>query len=78
MRRRADELHAGLRVAQAGNEFGDLVAGQLAAFSGLGALGDLDFELFGVGQVFGGNAEAGAGHLFDFVVEQRRCAGRCA
>ena len=74
VRRRRDELHAGLRVAQARNEFRDLVAGKLAAFAGLGALGDLDFELFGVNQVFRGNAEARAGDLLDLVVQQRRRA----
>ena len=37
VRRRRDELHAGLGVAQASDELGDLVAGELAAFAGLGA-----------------------------------------
>ena len=71
VRRRRDELHAGLRVTQARDQFGDLVAGKLAAFAGLGALGDLDFQLFSVNQVFGGDAEARAGHLLDLVVQQR-------
>ena len=69
-----DELHAGLRVAQARDELSDFVAGQLAAFAGLGALRDLDFQFFGVGEVFSGNAEARAGHLLDLVIEQRRRA----
>ncbi len=36
------------RVAQAGDVVVDLVAGQLAALAGLGALGDLDLDLVGV------------------------------
>ena len=72
VRRRADELHAGLRVAQARDQLRDFVAGKLAAFAGLRALGDLDLELFGVHQVFGGDAEAAGGHLLDLVVEQVR------
>ncbi|MNI29076.1 hypothetical protein D3C73_828810 [compost metagenome] len=39
--------------------------GQLAAFAGLGALGNLDLQHFGVDQVFGGDAEAARGHLLD-------------
>ena len=66
-------MHARLRVTQAGDEFRDLVAGKLAAFAGLGALGDFDFEFFSVGQILGRNAEARAGHLLDLVVEQRGC-----
>ncbi len=72
VRRRRDELHAGLRVAQASDEFGDLVAGELSTFAGLGALGDFDFEFFGVREVLCRNAEARAGNLLDLVVEQRR------
>ena len=74
VRRRGDELHAGLRMAQASDEFGDFVAGELSAFAGLGTLGDFDFEFFGVSEIFGCNAEACAGHLLDLVVEQRRRA----
>ena len=48
VRGRRYELHAGLRMAQACNQFRDLVAGKLATFAGLGALGDLDFEFLGV------------------------------
>ena len=74
VRRRGDELHARLRVTQAGDEFRDLVAGKLSAFAGLGALRDFDFEFFGVSEVLGGDAEACAGNLLDLVVEQRRRA----
>ena len=71
VRRRADEQDAGLRVAQTGDQAGDLVAGKLAALAGLGALRDFDLDLFGVGEVLGGDAEAAGGDLLDLVVEQR-------
>ena len=41
----------GRRVRSPRDVRGDLVAGQLAALARLGALGDLDLELLGVGQV---------------------------
>ena len=41
------------------------MAGQLAAFAGLGALCDLDLKHFGVDQIFGRHAEAAGGNLFD-------------
>lgn len=65
MRRRADQADAGLGVAQPGDQFVDLVAGQLAALAGLGALGDLDLQHLGIDQVFRGHAEAAGGHLLD-------------
>ena len=43
----------------------DLVAGQLAALAGLGALRHLDLDVVGVDQVFGGHAEAARGDLLD-------------
>ena len=43
----------------------DLVAGKLAALAGLGALGDLDLEVVGIDQIFGGDAEAARGDLLD-------------
>ena len=46
----------------------DLVAGQLAALAGLGALRHLDLQLVGVDQVLAGHAEAARGDLLD-----RRC-----
>ena len=78
MRRRTDERNARLRVTQARDEFADLVSGKLAAFAGLGALRDLDFQLFGVDQVLGGDAKASGGDLLDLIVEQRHNASsRC-
>ena len=47
-----------------------LVAGQLAAFAGLGALRHLDLQFVGVDQVVGGDAEAAAGHLLDGAAAQ--------
>ena len=43
----------------------DLVAGQLAALARLGALGDLDLEIVGIDQIFGGDAEPARGDLLD-------------
>ena len=68
MRRRRDELHAGLGVAQPRDEARDLEPGQLASFARLGALRDLDLELLGALQVARGDAEAGTGDLLDLVV----------
>jgi hypothetical protein len=42
-----------------------LVAGQLAALAGLGALRHLDLQLVGVHQVVRRHAEAARGHLLD-------------
>src|SRR5688572_15574819 len=43
----------------------DLVAGQLAALAGLGTLRDLDLDVIGVDQIFGGDAESARGDLLD-------------
>ena len=45
VRRRRNQRHAGRRVPQPGDLFGHLVAGQLPAFAGLGALGHLDLQI---------------------------------
>ena len=58
MRRRTDERDSRLRVAQPGDEFSNFVAGKLAAFARLRALRNLDLQLLGVRQIFGGHAEA--------------------
>ena len=65
VRRRADQADARRRVAHAGDVLVDLVAGQLAALPGLGALGHLDLDVVGVDQVLGGDAEPARGHLLD-------------
>ena len=51
VRRRADVALAGLAATEGGDVGGRLAAGQLAALAGLGALGDLDLELVGPGEV---------------------------
>ena len=58
MRRRTNERDSRLRVAQPGDEFGNLVAGELPALARLRALSNLDLQLLGVRQIFGGHAEA--------------------
>ena len=63
--RRRDQPDARRRVAQPGDVAVDLVAGELAALAGLGALGDLDLDLVGVDQVVDGHAEAPGGDLLD-------------
>ena len=65
VRRRRDEAHAGHRIAQLRDVFGHLVARQLAALAGLGALRHLDLDLVGRRQVFRRDAEARRGHLLD-------------
>ena len=65
VRRRRDQRDARRRVAHARDRRVDLVAGKLAAFAGLGALGHLDLDFLGVGQILGGHAEAPGGHLLD-------------
>ena len=68
VRRRRDQRQAGDGVAHAGDEVGHLVAGELAALAGLGALGHLDLELFGHREVARGDAEAAGGDLLDLAV----------
>ena len=51
VRRRRDQPDAGRRVPGARDPRVDLVAGQLAALAGLGALRDLDLDVVGVDQV---------------------------
>src|SRR5690606_30908448 len=68
-----DEADAGCRVAGLGDRRVDLVAGQLAALAGLGALRDLDLHHVGVDEIFRGDAEAARGDLLD-----RRALRVCA
>ena len=65
VRRRRDQADAGRRVAHLGDGLVDLVAGQLAAFAGLGALRHLDLHHVRVDEILGGDAEAARGHLLD-------------
>ncbi len=57
VRRRRNQADARGRMAGLGDPGIDLVAGQLAAFAGLGALGHLDLQFLGVDQVMAGDAE---------------------
>ena len=66
VRRRRDQGHTRYRITQLGDQAVDLAAGQLPAFTRLGALGDLDLQHFGVDQVFRGHPETAGGHLLDF------------
>ena len=70
VRRRRDQRHAGRGVPQPRDLVGHLVAGKLAAFARLGALGHLDLQDPGVGQVLDRHAEAAAGHLLDAAIER--------
>ena len=65
VRRRRDQAHARRRVAHPADVLVDLVAGQLAALAGLGALGHLDLQLVGVDEVVDRHAEAARGDLLD-------------
>ncbi len=68
MGRRRDQPHAGSRLPHAGDLFEYLVAGQLSAFPGLGALGHLDLQVRRVDQVVAGHAETAGCHLLDGAV----------
>ncbi len=65
MRRRRDQADARRGVAHAGDVLVHLVAGQLAALAGLGALRHLDLDVVGVDQVLGGDAEPAGRDLLD-------------
>ena len=76
VRRRRDEPDAGLGVAQPGDLARHLVARQLAALARLRALGHLDLDLVGEGEVLRGHAEAARGDLLDLASSCRRARGR--
>ena len=57
VRRRRNQRHAGRGMPQPGDFLGHFVGGQLAALAGLRALGHLDLQNPGVGQVFDRHAE---------------------
>ena len=70
VRRRRDQPDAGRRVPRPGDPGIDLVARELAALAGLGALGDLDLEVVGVHEVLARDPEAARGHLLDGAAAQ--------
>ena len=70
VRRRADELDPGCRIAQQRDVFRNLLAGQLPAFAGFRALRHLDLDLFGGCEVLRGHAEAPRRDLLDLRFER--------
>ena len=73
MRRRRNQADTRHREPQPGDVIGHLVAGQLPALAGLGALGHLDLDLIGTDQVLGGDTETAGGDLLD--ARAQRIAG---
>src|SRR5438034_1561594 len=69
VRGRRNQLHSGSRVADLGDVVGDLAPGQLPALARLGSLRDLDLELLGACEIFGGHPEAPRGDLLDLGLE---------
>ena len=65
VRGRGDEADARGRVTHLGDGRVDLAAGELAAFAGLRALGHLDLDFLGVGQVAARDTEAAGSDLLD-------------
>ena len=65
VRRRTDEPHPRRGVADPRDGLVHLASREFAALPGLGALGHLDLQLVGVGQVPDGDAETAGGHLLD-------------
>ena len=81
VRRRRDQADAGRGLTDLGDPGVDLLAGQVAALAGLGALGHLDLNLEGAAQVAARHAKARACHLLDggvlgVTVSQRGLATR--
>ena len=81
VRRRRDQADAGRGLTDLGNPGVDLLAGQVTALAGLGALGHLDLDLEGAAQVAARHAKARACHLLDrgvlgVTVSQRGLATR--
>src|SRR5690242_8925310 len=63
-------------MAQARDQFRDLVRRKLSTLAGLRTLRDLDLDLFRIGQVLRGHAESSGGELLDLVVAQAASAGQ--
>ena len=62
--RRRDQFDARRGLPNPADILVDLVAWQLSALAGFGALGHLDLEIGGVYQIVGGHAEPARGYLF--------------
>src|SRR5258708_2768774 len=67
VRRRRNERSAWRGVADAGDVFADFLRGQLAALTGLGALGHFDFEFFSVDEIIRGDSKTPRSDLLDLV-----------
>ena len=65
VRRGRYETHTRCGMAHLGNHRVDLIARQLAALAGLGALGHLDLHHVRVDQILGRDAETARRHLLD-------------
>ena len=81
VRRRRDQADAGRGLTDLGDPGVDLLAGQVATLTGLGALGHLDLNLEGAAQVAARHAKARACYLLDggvlgVTVSQRGLATR--
>ena len=80
VRRRRNERHARRGVAQLRDQLCHLETRQLAAFPGLGALGDLDFYLAAFIEILSSDTKSARGNLLDggvhiVAVRQRPVAG---
>ena len=81
VRRRRDQADAGRGLTDLGDPGVDLLAGEVSALAGLGALGHLDLNLEGAAQIAARHAKACACHLLDggvlgVTVSQRGLATR--
>ena len=81
VRRRRDQADAGRGLTDLGDPGVDLLAGQVATLTGLGALGHLNLNLEGAAQIAARHAKACACHLLDggvlgVTVSQRGLATR--
>ena len=65
VRRGRDQRYPLGRMAQTGDQVGDLHTGQLATLAGLGPLGDLDLKFFALVQIFGSDTETTRSNLLD-------------
>src|SRR5580693_4258486 len=70
MRRRRDQADAGYRVTHSRDHFIHLVAGQLAAFTGLRPLRHLDLKIVGIDEVMRSHAETPRCNLLDGAAPQ--------
>ena len=75
VRRGRNERDAWDGVARAGNDFVDLIAGQLAALAGLGTLSHLNLYFLSIHQILRGHAEAARSNLLGFAAKRNAVEG---